>query len=141
MKISIFLFLECLYYYFGTCFRTFWSSGVTPGSDDSKSLTDDILFFDSNFATVKECDGIPKLLLRFTTWPLRCRYYYVGSVSLRLCKEHKCRGQYQVLNLLENAESQCKCKTQPRVQRLRKQSKLIDFMQKTSCVSLPRNTM
>ena len=34
-----------LYYQFGTCFRTFWSSGVTPGSDDSESLTDGILLY------------------------------------------------------------------------------------------------
>ena len=30
----------------------------------------------SYFATVKECDGIPPLLLCFTTWPLMYRYYY-----------------------------------------------------------------
>ena len=120
--------LECLYYYFGTCFKTFWSSGATPGSDDSESLTNGILFFDSNFATVKECVGIPKLLLHFTTCPLRHRYYYIRLVSLRLHKECNCRGQCQAFNLMQNTESQCECKTKPRVQRLSKQIKSIDFI-------------
>ena len=59
--------LEHLYYEFGTYFRTCWSSGATPGNDDSESLTDGILFFDSNFDAAKECDGMPKLLLCFAT--------------------------------------------------------------------------
>ena len=90
--------LEHCCYYFGTCFRTFWSSGVTPGSDYSESLTDSILFFSSNFATVKECNGTLKLLLHFETWPLRHCYYCGSLASSRLCKECNCRGQCQVLN-------------------------------------------
>ena len=58
--------LEFLCYYFGTCFRIFSSLGVTLGSDDLESLTNDILFFDRKIATTKEYNRMLKLPLWFT---------------------------------------------------------------------------
>ena len=57
----------------------------------------------SYFATVKECDGTPKLLLRFTTWPL-VTDYYCGTALDDYAKSINYRNQNQVFNLLRNTK-------------------------------------